>query len=929
MYSSIKSIEQILNETSSISSVLLNAETYYAHVPHDRSELKNPETLNEHVALVLDKFSTLSGIHQLDHVVDAMIVDLFDKNKLPFNSDIAAFIKVAWVNIIVCHDYGKVNENFQAHPDKMNNPNFKGKEKPGSPLSTHHSALGAYLYIVKHFEELSKQENTYRALLSIVCLGFSYSIFKHHGKYLGDNSKEKIAFSEDEVECMRQYIQCYRWNTTEQFSKIIPVHTGRLLTDLDRYINSFSFYSLIRLGFSLLTASDFLASGEYMTGLKVKDFGVLSRERISEIYHFASQIEWLNKKEGKKNFNKTTFEKSLLDYQYLNPNEISNSNLNALRQEMGIEVLKKIRAHSDKNLFYMEAPTGGGKTNLSFLATIELLKLNNNLNKVFYVFPFTTLVTQTQKSLIETFDLSNDEVITLSSKSGFKEKLELESEDDRYGKQKQFYLDNLFSFFPFCLLTHIKFFNILKTNEKEENYLLHRLANSVVVLDELQAYSPKEWDKVIYFIRNYAQFYNIKFIVMSATLPKLGNLNILKKHSSDFVYLIDKSQERYFQNPNFRDRVSFNLDLFDEKNLNLDDLANMLIAKSKEYSEKDFGDVKPKDSVYTIIEFIFKKSATEFYSVIAGKESFFDEVFVLSGTILEHRRKYIINYLKNAVNRKKKILLITTQVVEAGVDIDMDLGFKDRSLIDSEEQLAGRINRNVNKKDCVLYLFNYNRENIIYGKDKRYENTKNISKQEYLEILTTKQFDKIYNKVLAGIDKWNDTENAIGFDEYEFNIKKLRFQSTHFDFKLIDNDKENLTIFIPIAIPIEVPGIVSDSFEHVFSVNELKFLKSQNIQPNNDNKIEGTKVFELYLNLLEQRGDITSKKIADRVMQGILSKFLIQLIGSKKIKSEIIHWQDIEKSDKGYVYLTRWDEIYDEKFGIKDFKFESSETQFL
>lgn len=70
-------------------------------------------------------------------------------------------------------------------------------------------------------------------------------------------------------------------------------------------------------------------------------------------------------------------------------------------------------------------------------------------------------------------------------------------------------------------------------------------------------------------------------------------------------------------------------------------------------------------------------------------EPFFDEVFLLSGTILEPRRREIINELKNPLSRKKNILLITTQVVEAGVDIDMDLGFKNISLIDSDEQLAG------------------------------------------------------------------------------------------------------------------------------------------------------------------------------------------------------------------------------------------------
>ena len=66
-------------------------------------------------------------------------------------------------------------------------------------------------------------------------------------------------------------------------------------------------------------------------------------------------------------------------------------------------------------------------------------------------------------------------------------------------------------------------------------------------------------------------------------------------------------------------------------------------------------------------------------------------------------------------------MLITTQVVEAGVDIDMDLGFKNISLIDSDEQLAGRVNRNACKVGCEVYLFRLDNASVLYGKDKRYQ----------------------------------------------------------------------------------------------------------------------------------------------------------------------------------------------------------------
>ena len=87
-------------------------------------------------------------------------------------------------------------------------------------------------------------------------------------------------------------------------------------------------------------------------------------------------------------------------------------------------------------------------------------------------------------------------------------------------------------------MSHVKFFDMLKTNRKEANYLLHRLANAVVVIDELQTYNPLLWDKMYYLIEHYARFFQVRFILMSATLPKIGKLRIPLKERTGFVWVI-------------------------------------------------------------------------------------------------------------------------------------------------------------------------------------------------------------------------------------------------------------------------------------------------------------------------------------------------------------------------------------------------------
>ncbi|WP_259015204.1 CRISPR-associated helicase Cas3' [Emticicia fluvialis] len=959
MYNSYETVASIIKTIPPIETFLIDAELYYAHVsPKNYVKQRTPETLKEHIELVQQKFELLVEKHHLDGIIDNLINEFLKDQKITDTNEIGLFIKRLFVNVIIFHDFGKINENFQANPDKMNNPYFKGKEKLNSPISTHHSSLGAYLFIVKQITDAQVSvDRQYHSTIMLAILMFSYCIFKHHGKYLNDEYKDKISFSVDEVNCMKQYVSHYQFDIPLKNYEILPLHLTKAFNELESYnfFNSFALYSLIRLNFSLLTASDYLASSQYMTGIEISDMGVLSSNRINQLFDFVSSSDVLKSDQEKKNYNKETYKKINTGYISPNPTEQSNKNLNALRQAMAIEVIENIRANSLKNLFYIEAPTGGGKTNLSILATIELLhNSKGRINKVFYVFPFTTLITQTYSSIKETLGLNENEIVQLHSKAGYKQKehvkfgipapeqhidtKQLEEEKDGiYSNEKENYIDNLFVNYPFCLLSHVKFFDLLKTNEKEGNYLLHRLANSVVVIDELQSYDPTHWDKIIYFVHTYAKLYNIKFILMSATLPKLGNLELIKKDFPDeFVYLLPTAKQDYFLNPNFSERIKFNFDLLERTEISLDEIAQILHTKSKEYSQLDFGEAKPFNSVYCIIEFIFKKSATNFYQIITElnqHESLFDEILVLSGTILEHRRKEIINFLKNPANRKKRILLITTQVVEAGVDIDMDLGFKDKSMIDSEEQLAGRINRNVNKKECTLHLFNFNQERIIYGQDKRYQEMKKLKIDDYKRILREKDFDFLYNTIFTRIDITHNSDK-LSIDNhqnqlkhYQPKIKNLKFQSVHNDFKLIE--QENISCFVPVSIPIYVQGVTPSANDSVFSKGELEFLEENSVIPTANMEIDGEEVFDLYLSIIKNKKEFIQQKIAEKTLQGIMSKFIFSLFASKNIENQIVHYSDEVKSEYGYKYLVFWREFYDIKFGLDTKRFSSSETQFL
>lgn len=926
MYSSFKTSSILFEEIVPISKQLKNADNYWAHTPPFKDS-REPEKLEEHIDLVNYYCKRLVEKHGLNPILDSLISDFIDK--FSFAPSTGEYIKKLFIDTIVFHDYGKINENFQVK--KMKNPFFK--KNLDSPIDSRHSSLGAFIYLAKHFQEIqskdfSKEE---KAFLVPVAVILSYSIFKHHSFQLDDEYENTLLFTNDldfsEIKrlrtFMKKYVEDYNLEVVPQLFQLIG--SSQIFKNLgySKFISSFPLYSLCRLNFSLLTASDYLATHHYMNNSEIDEFGILSKSKIEEIFLYVTQNEWLDKSKSEKNYNRQTYQKLNEGFSPEKPQNISGQNLNKLRQAMAFEVIQNIHGNLDENLFYIEAPTGGGKTNLSLLAVIEILKaFEGKINKVFYVFPFTTLITQTYKSIKQTFGLSDQDIVQLHSKAGFQKK---NKEDDEYGSNKTNYVHYLFANFPFSLLTHVRFFEILKSSKKETNYLLHRLANSVVVIDELQSYPPKHWDKVIYFIKQYASSFNIKFIVMSATLPKIDKLQIGENLKQDFTYLLPNAKEDYFQNPNFCDRVSFNFDLFEKKGLELNELSERLFCASKNYAENDFGAVKPKGSVYTIIEFIFKKTASEFYQLSIQK-GFFDEVFLLSGAILEPRRKYIINYLKNTKNRKKKVLLVTTQVVEAGVDIDMDIGFKDSSLIDSDEQLAGRINRNINKKDCTLWLFNYDKSGFVYGNDKRLEISRKFKPSKYQEILKNKKFDELYDPVIQYRNHQNKTQFLEKFNDYKNLIEQLKFKSVNDNFQLIE--QENISCFIPLNISTVISKDLEE-IEYTFNESEWEFLQKNSVYPNSENEISGEEIFDLYINLIEQKQDFIQKKTNQKILQGIMSNFIFSIFASPKTETQIVRFSDEEKSDYGYKYIERWSDFYDIDTGLRTADFESTETQFL
>jgi CRISPR-associated endonuclease/helicase Cas3 len=695
--------------------------------------------------------------------------NLIDNMIIDLDKDNFILIKKLFYNAIFLHDLGKTNESFQAN--KMDNELF---EK--TTLSSEHS-----IYSVKDFLNIFKSEvdniedDEKFDKINYILNTFSYSIAKHHGKL--DSIEDYNIYEDGSYELVKK--------------------------KTEKYINRpFEFYILNKLLFSLLVSSDYYATTHYMADLSTDNFGVI--------------------KDKQKIINK--FE----DYKIVK-NIRQNENLveiNILRSKMFLEAEKNLLENLDKNIFYLEAPTGSGKTLTSINLAMKLLE-QENINKIFYVFPFNTLVEQTKKQLENIFaDVLNIEVI--NSITPIKE-INDEKQEEEESKYQKSYMNRLFFHNELILTTHISFFDILFGTSKEDNFPLWQMANSVIILDEIQSYDNKLWSYMIKFFSIYAKALNMKIIIMSATLPKLDNLIDDEGNKNIFEELI-KNKDEYFQSIYFKNRVEIDFSLLEEyKNIDYDILIEKLDEEKENYSK-------------IVFEFIKKDSAREFFEKIVEDFRFSEfEIFELSGDDNKATREHVINKIKD--EKKTKIILVATQVIEAGVDIDMDLGFKDISTIDSEEQFLGRINRSClkleNEYKPKVYFFNKDDENKIYKEDNRIED--NLQKEEFRKVLLDKDFESFYKGVFKRI-KRNDAKIEDGilgnFDKFIEKVQKLNYKEIQEKMKLINT--QSFRLYFPFKLDISK-----------YDIDEFKDKKKITEYLDEEGNLDGKLIWEQFLQLNE------------------------------------------------------------------------------
>ena len=855
--------------------------------------------------------------------------------------------KLILEDFIFFHDVGKLSFSFQK---RLNNDsiiwdnqfNFLMKfnfDNIIDNFEANHSLFGALSFIAKYHQIL--EENC----LFIIIL--AYSILGHHTSLKDILNEEGFAYNSfsgkdiNTISCLLLFLKIATLDEIEKgnfnqryFQSIQDIANSNKLLDSSYF--SF-FYNYI---YSLLISADVIASREFD-----KNLDDIKKSNYSNRINEGLQIKMNNSFfsiEYNENINNEIFSQEV--------NKIND--INCLRKNMLLESsynLNSILKNSmlnDKHVFFLNMPTGAGKTNTSMKLALDLIN-NTGANRIIYAMPFISIIEQNYDIIKNSFNLNEDnsEIRKIYSATET-----IFDKDDSF-KSKIILQDDFFNY-PVICTTFSTFFDSILRTRKRNKYKMSSFANSVVILDEVQSLPLLNWNSLYYIINEISKQYNIYFIIMSATLPKFNKLKINDDLIHDDPLLLIERPEVYFDHYLF-DRTIIR-DSIKEFSINDCDELEKYLMESIIRPNFNNGYNKGLIVLNTI------RSSRLIYEVLSKYDDF--DVDLLNSSLLPSVKQKIIYKINNMDNESKKYILISTQTIEAGVDVSFDFVIRDFATLDSIEQVRGRCNRSreLNKNDpykkgnvyliklknksknLFEYIYNdYELNSRIYETEKLFEKNMNY---KYLDIL--EYYDNISNNINNMEDEknqqrfFNDRDNIVRWNNFEYS-KLNEDDGIH----IIDNKFMKYSIFIPTNIKIfvnqldeyfnfekssdkELMRIYNENKDKfIFSFNELKFLKFHFNHSDynfiNSNYIIGEEFIKYYERILNNIDDFNGFKIIKKEFSSILNKFLINVsINNEEVQDKVIC--DFKKIDYFYIldkeYLGDDEEsLYSIEKGLNDY----------
>nr|WP_314774018.1 CRISPR-associated helicase Cas3' [uncultured Porphyromonas sp.] len=443
--------------------------------------------------------------------------------------------------------------------------------------------------------------------------------------------------------------------------------------------------------------------------------------------------------------------------------------------------LNRCRAHGrtcPKGYYSLFLPTGGGKT-LSSMAWALETALKHEAKRIIYVIPYTSIITQTAGIFREIFGEEN--VLEHHSDISFSGG-ETSQEAERY-ERTRLLAENWDA--PIIVTTNVQFFESLFSHKVSRSRKVHSIANSVVVFDEVQMFPTEFLHPMLRLLEDIRWIYGTQLLFCSATLPPFD-----KDHSSsfkkvnDFHQLSEDIQPIVPEDPelfNIFDRVIYHLE-------------------EKEYTTKELAqELAQHTSALCIVN--SRRDASQLYHGLleAGKEA--QDVIHLSRNMCSAHLKEHIAEVRHRLKAGLPTIVISTQLIEAGVDIDLPIVYRAMSGLDSIVQAGGRCNREGKRlAPGEVYVFSLSDGGRAFGAIAQGQNATRFlldnDKEHTRPNIPLELIEAYYNRYYASIESFDTKGIAESlYDEDEAKRWRFDFEQASEDFQLIDNVDRDL--FVP------------------------------------------------------------------------------------------------------------------------------------
>ena len=482
------------------------------------------------------------------------------------------------------------------------------------------------------------------------------------------------------------------------------------------------------------------------------------------------------------------------------------------------ETLKACIAQADskQGFFKLTIPTGGGKTESSMAFALNHA-VRHGLKRVIYVIPFTSIIEQNAGKFKES--LGEENVLEHHSNFDWKKGSGADSEsadDETKEVMDKLKLASENWDIPIVVTTNIQFFESLFANKSSRCRKLHNIAKSVIIFDEAQMLPREYLDPCMLAAKEIVQNYGASVVFCTATQPALNQ----RLPDVEFTELAPDPHALF----DFYNRVQ---------------VTNIGKTPDDELIEK----IQEHPQALCIVN--TRKHAKGLFDQLEGEGNFH-----LSTLMCPAHRKEVLKTIRSLLADKSKPIcrVISTQVMEAGVDVDFPVGFRALAGLDSIVQAAGRVNREMKRGVSDIFVFDpetphIKRKPIFIEQGARVAESilRDYGDNPESELAIGKYFELLYRlqskdgfdvkKILACFHK--------GTDELDFDFKKAADE-----FRMIENN----TVAVVIPYNEEAEKLLEQARHHPFPYKFARQLQmyTVNIYENEFEKIRSKGVIETY-----------------------------------------------------------------------------------